>query len=353
MDTITMSEVTELTDPKLKAIAKRVLQTFQVAAEKAVAHEAESANFPMPAAPDAAERIFHSRLKSLSPVQRQTAVLKVMASIKAPEAKRVAAFGELGKINLRSAVSVADEVKKLAMPTSLKFPMSHLTAAVAKIHGGVASSGTPASATAVTDNLEFRAHKVKCVDETNPEAFGDDEIMLGGATIDESGDTGKIPQFMVGNSFDDGEQKVYSPPKRLCSFNLNEGTTFPKSYFVTLALAEKDMGGFGDFLTQLYDKIKGRVIEAIAAAIGAAIGSTIPGLGTIVGAVVGWVLGKLVAWIIGLFSDDVFPPVTLSINIPSLNARWPGGKTDSPEKIATWTGHGGKYQLTYDWRLFA
>ena len=43
---ITMGEVTELTDPQLRKIAKRVAKEMALAIEKVVAHQAEPANFP-------------------------------------------------------------------------------------------------------------------------------------------------------------------------------------------------------------------------------------------------------------------------------------------------------------------
>ncbi|MEP7188012.1 MAG: hypothetical protein ABI901_02325, partial [Roseiflexaceae bacterium] len=126
------------------------------------------------------------------------------------------------------------------------------------------------------------------------------------------------------------------------------------SYFVTPVLAERDSGSFANFLDQLYDAVDTMVLDLIATAIGGAIGSTIPGLGTIVGAAVGFAVGKLIGWIIGLFNDDVFTVhPAIAVTIPSLNARWPGGLTDSPEGIITYEGHGAMYQLTYDWRMFA
>jgi hypothetical protein len=132
---------------------------------------------------------------------------------------------------------------------------------------------------------------------------------------------------------------------------------FPRSYFATLVLAEKDMGGFADFLSKLWEKVKGKVLEMVTAALGAAIGSligtdVIPGLGTIIGAVVGWVIGGLVKLLLELFGDDVFEPFGVSVSVPSLNAKFPGGTTDSPHPIR-YEGYGGMYDLTYDWQLSA
>jgi hypothetical protein len=195
---------------------------------------------------------------------------------------------------------------------------------------------------------------VRCDDETNPEFAGDDEIALGGLSVDETGETKQVGQFTVRNDFDDGEEKVYGPPKRFTFFNLQEGTTFPKDYAVTLVLAEKDMGGLHDFIVKLWEKVKDKVLEYAAAALGAAVGTaTFPGLGTIIGAVVGWALGKLIEWLIGLFSDDIFAPATLTCKIHGLANRFAGNKTDSPEGLVTFSGYGGRYSLTYDWRKFA
>jgi hypothetical protein len=354
-DIITMSEVAEIADPKVKAIAKRVLKELQLEAEKAVAHHAEPTTYPLSNDPDSGEQLFLSRFNQLNQTKRRIAVIKVMDSVKAPDSERKKFYGDLAAVNLRLSTTVEQQARKLTLPASIKFPMSHLIS-LSQTPGQVLVTHSIEGLTPqqTTDNLELRIHKVKCVDETNPEFWGDDEIALGGVAVDETGDTHKISQFLVGSSFDDGEQKTYSPPKRFTSFNLREGDKFPKTYCVTLALSEKDMGGFADFLNKLWSKVKEKVLALVAAAVGGAIGTAVvPGLGTIVGAAVGWALGKLVDWLIGLFGDDVFKPITVCVNIPSLNARWPGGKTDSPEGVLTYKAFGGTYQLTFDWRLFA
>jgi hypothetical protein len=122
---------------------------------------------------------------------------------------------------------------------------------------------------------------------------------------------------------------------------------------VTLVLAEVDMGGLPDFLNQLLNWVKAKVTAALAAALGGAIGASGGPVGAIIGAAVGVVVGLVFDLFKSIWEDDIFKPATVSVNIPSLNARWAGGKTDSPEGVITYTGHGGKYQVVYDWRLFA
>jgi hypothetical protein len=135
------------------------------------------------------------------------------------------------------------------------------------------------------------------------------------------------------------------------SFNLLEGTVWPKTYFVTFVLAEKDMGGLASFLNKLLDKVKAEVIAAITAAVGGTIGSVAGPLGTIIGAVVGWVVAQVFEWLKSWWSDDVFSPKTVSISIPSQNASWSGGAKDGPQHTVQFVGFGGTYRLTYDWFL--
>ncbi|HEX5110647.1 MAG TPA: hypothetical protein VFV95_19490 [Vicinamibacterales bacterium] len=355
-----ISQVVELSDARLKKIAKRTLRTLQLEAEKAVVHHAEPAKFRLAADPDSSERIFLARFKELNQTKQQAAVVKAMASVTAPEAQRQAFYGDLAKIDLRSETIVEKQVRARPFPADLRFPKSHLEAVIAGHvalqipHLQLVTQGDAILPQQVTDNLEFRVHKVRCDDETNPEFAGDDEIALGGLSVDETGDTKQVGQFTVRSDFDDGEQQVYVPPRRFTFFNLREGTTFPKDYAVTLVLAEKDMGGLHDFIVKLWEKVKSKVLEYAAAAVGAAVGSaTFPGLGTIIGAVVGWALGKLIEWLIGLFSDDIFTPVTLTCKINGLANLFTGNKTDSPEGLTTFSGYGGRYSLTYDWRKFA
>jgi hypothetical protein len=140
---------------------------------------------------------------------------------------------------------------------------------------------------------------------------------------------------------------VYSPPWRFTWFNMNEGNVFPKTYFVTMVLAEVDMGGVGDFLTALTNEIED---EVIAALVGVVI--TLP-FGPIIAAVVGFTAVKVFEALQNLWEDDMFKPFTASCTIPSLTARWPGGATDSPEHTVACSAHGGTYQVRYDWRMFA
>lgn len=354
MSGIVMSDVKELTDPKVRKIAMRVAKTFYLAAEKAVAHSVDASAYPMPSNPNAPEQIFASRFKELPQLKKSAAISRVMSFIKGPKENRVRLYGDLAQIDLGVDTEIRQQVKALPFPQKLRFPKTHLETLIHPISNVLYSGGVPQSLI-INDKLECRIHKVVCVDETNsfwePEWIGSDEILLGGSSIDATGVTKKIEAFDVG-SFDDGSVKEYPARKTFTIFNLLAGTEWPKSYFVIFALAEEDMGGFSNFLNALVDSVRDEVVTALSTAIGSAIGASGGPIGAIIGAAVGFAVGKIIEWLKSWWSDEVFDPVTVALQIPSLEYRWNEGSPVSPEEVIEFRGHNGHYQLTYDWRLY-
>lgn len=218
-------------------------------------------------------------------------------------------------------------------------------------------------AASTVNRLKLQVVRVKCEDETNPEIWGNDEIALGGVSIDEDGDTKKIAERYVGGGFKDGRSKTLN--WQYTWFNLNERNYWPKKYGVTLILAEKDNGGFSSFLSKLWEKTRNAVLNAIKKAAekaGVAIGAYLglPGIGAAIGKILGeaaaWVLDNVVKWIIKLFKDDIFKPFTVWVNLPSKSARWryangTWGSKQSPIYTVRYWGFGGRYRLDYRWQL--
>ena len=214
----------------------------------------------------------------------------------------------------------------------------------------------------VNKGLHFRLHKVKCIDETNPEWPGDDEIAMGGTAVPPTGNPTKVPEFMVRDDFDDGESKTYSPPRLLKTFSLGN-VSYPADFLMVLAIAEKDNGGLSQFLHDLWEAIKDEVaviIAAVGAAAGAAIGVAVGGtvgtaiggpLGTIIGAVAGAILGALVGWLISAIKDDIFTPQSAAVHLPKPNSTFAGGALTSPQFTMDFRDHGGHYRAWYTWQL--
>lgn len=237
--------------------------------------------------------------------------------------------------------------------------LAEIWGAVGEMDTGQADGSDMASIQAATNTLLLKIPRIKCVDETSPEWPGSDEIALGGVSVDETGDTKKIPEQYIGGGFDDGDQKVYRPAWRYHSFSLLEGQAWPKTYLVSLILAEKDHGGLSKVLDRAWEAIGKQVKQEIEKAVA---GVLQPALGPVVAAAIGkvaaWIVGQLAGWLIGGLQDDIFPPYTARVTLPSLNARWnyPNGQWGSPTsplQQAHFYGHGGHYLIEYYWELSA
>jgi hypothetical protein len=224
--------------------------------------------------------------------------------------------------------------------------------------GGVADSDADFEEYALTDKMGFWITRIKCVDETNPEFWGHDEIALAGVSVDEDGDTKKIAEKYIGGGFDDGDSKSYSN-WRYHWFSLREGSYWPKTYSVTMIPAEKDNGGLSDVLNtvwqQVRDKVKAAIENAVAGALTTYLG---PVIASAIGKAVAWIVDKLVGWIISWWKDDLFPPYTARVTTPSMSARWyySNGQWGNPQssiRTAHFYGHGGHYYIQYYWKFFS
>ncbi len=209
------------------------------------------------------------------------------------------------------------------------------------------------------DKLSFKIERVKCIDETNPEWPGSDEIAFGGISVDETGDTKKINERYVGGGFDDGDQKGYNPHLDYHWFNVREemvANQWPKQYAITLILAEKDHGGLNDALNSAWAHVKSHVKSMISKAVAGALTSYLgPVIAKAIGEAVAWIVDVFVGWLISLFKDDIFPPVNCFMNHAGPYAKFTiDGKWGSPRSRthrAHFYGHGGHYAIDYHWLL--
>jgi hypothetical protein len=177
--------------------------------------------------------------------------------------------------------------------------------------------------------------------------------------VDETGDTKKVGEQSVGDSFDDGEARNYSPHWRFTWFNLSEshllpGSKWPKIYFVTLCLAEKDNGGFSSALQDGWvivgNKVKEKVHDAVVGATEGLVGLAIA---EVLGQAAAWVVDELADYIIRLINDDLFPPYVALLEVPGFHHTFPGGSKTGPLQTANFIGHDGHYTVQYYWKLYA
>jgi hypothetical protein len=323
------------------AIVSRTVAMLKLAALKAAAHQADPKTYPLPADPSSFERILAARLASRPAAAQQRAAARAHSLLGGTVDARTRAFGDLGKLDVRSAKPIAELASTpLALDKAQLTKLATFRLADELIAAGAPKPPPPPSPPAAGKLLKVRIHRVICEDETDPEPFGDDEIGMGGVTIDETGDVHKVPAFTVGTSFDDHEQRIYNPPKTFASFDLTEGGShWPKSYALSIYLSELDNGGFPGFLQDLMNEAK-KWVSAL-------VNGWIPGLGTLLGVV----LDVFVGWLVALWEDDLFPAITIQTDIKSPQHVFASGTRTSGMKKYWTQAHGGKYWIWLDWQI--
>lgn len=345
-----------LSDPKLNYMAKRVANMARLATYRVIAKAGDPSKVVAPADKSSIEAIVLSRFLAQPAVKQQRGVQKAKAFMALPVASRKRKFGDLASIDLSSTKSISEMARTIPIPTAMRFDATHVRRLAADPSLFIEGFKRPDAEGGFTpqtdfDRLRLRIRKVKCNDETDGlwgSESGDDEIRMGGVKVDETGDVNKLDVFTVGNSFDDGESKTYNPPKTFAQFNLREGNSWPKTYYVSMVLAEQDNGGLPSYLSDLFKYTKDKVGEMVEQLGTAALGAE---LGKIVAAIAIAAFQALLDFFTEIWEDDVFPVITAYANINSLNHVFASGTRTSSEKSKWVAAHGGKYTVYFDWKV--
>ena len=123
----------------------------------------------------------------------------------------------------------------------------------------------------LSQHLRLRIHSVKCSDETNgawAERIGNDDIWLGGYTIAANGSTQVIAPWSLYAGFDDGDIKVFDPPRVMHRFAL--GAPGAQEFGIGLVLVEKDNGGMVAAITAIARLVQAQLQEQLQAQLAAA-----------------------------------------------------------------------------------
>lgn len=328
------------------AVVDRTVAVLKLAAFKAAANRAKPKTYQLPADASSFEQLLAGRLAT-RPALAQAAAVQWATRLAADPAAQTRLFGSLAKVDVRSARPVADLVHsaaplavnraQLEQAAQIRFA-DDLIAPPAPGTAQVMSATAPAG-----KSLKIRIHRVICEDESDGflgSEWGEDEIGIGGVTVDETGDVHKVSPWTVGTHFEDHDSKTYNPPKTFEAFDLSEGGNhWPKGYAASIYVSELDNGGFPGFISDVYNQVKVYV--------GALINGWIPGLG----ALVVMVLDVFFGWLVSIWEDDIFPAITIQTDIASPQHVFASGtRTSSIKKY--WTkAHGGKYWVWLDWQI--
>ncbi|MEU7531667.1 hypothetical protein AB0A74_38450 [Saccharothrix sp. NPDC042600] len=209
-------------------------------------------------------------------------------------------------------------------------------------------------------SLDFRVERVKCVDETNPEWPGDDEIVAGGLRVDHLGTTKKVSEWFVGDGFYDGKAKTYADPGRLfTSFDLTASGSWPRSFLAVVMMAEQDGSGFAAAVQAAWAKVKDKVTQVIAHVVATVLTPYVgAAIAEALGQLVGWLVGVFVDWLLELFQDDLFEARTAHVQLPHRyeflfnNPAHLGWTNHRLPSTSMWfTGHGGQYKVNVHWQV--
>ncbi len=192
--------------------------------------------------------------------------------------------------------------------------------------------------------LRLYLKEVRCLETTS--GPGDDEINLGGTVITASGETSIIDQFVVSDDFEDGDTAMYpslfkfldpahlldldkikqaktkaenAPGRVFAEWDIRTDLGWPAAYAATVAMAEKDDGGFWTFLKELAKRIIAEIEKALGKSLGTTIGAAIgsafgPPWGTVIGGLVGFIVGAALDELLGNNADDVLGVANLTMS---------------------------------------
>jgi hypothetical protein len=207
----------------------------------------------------------------------------------------------------------------------------------------------PAASMAQTPGkLVLQIHHVLCVKETSSGTFigtfGDDHMILGGVAITPGGKKTQIKAVGVGTFEEAGRHETFAPPKAFATIPV---ASTLRDYNVMLVLAEQDIkGGTDDFVRGLLTGSAAAGADSAKADGGASVVAAEAGKEIVKE------LGKLaVERLKTNAKDDIFPTQTVNVTLRKSDRLFANGKTMSPREKLTFNGHGGRYTITYSWKL--
>lgn len=203
--------------------------------------------------------------------------------------------------------------------------------------------------------FDFRITNVRCVDETEHEGFifsgeglANDAMRLQALFVTEDGDAHLTERrtgvFNLGSNYEDGT--TIGMDRFVGRMLIDDAQPYPLTLSVALFLIEEDW--FGD-LSDIEGAIRGYA-EATKATHGllSSVFGAIGGAGKIASSIgkIASVVEPGIANLVLSGGNDLFTPQDVSLVIPSFDAP-----LDAADRrgIVDFEGHGGHYQLTYEW----
>jgi hypothetical protein len=339
-------------EPELVRLVTPIARRWEAAALRVAAHHADPKKFALPADPNAPEMILAPRFNTIAkarPDRAKSAGVSAVDRLQVPKTQR-----KLKKVINIDFSDASKSVDVLVKPPASEISKNALLRLVDRKYAqlGVQRT-TQGEPPPPQKTVSMSLIRVVCIDETNGflgSEAGEDEIAMSGLTLDQSATEGLIAPFTVADDFDDGNRVDFSPAKRLFAMAVAGGASYPKHYFATLLMFEKDQGDLNETMEKVLRKFADEVAAKVAAWLGGKVGTIFGGplgtaAGALVGYLVGWLVGKFVNRMIAVWEDDPFNPRTLELIIPSATAPF-----NQPSLVFHFTGPG-EYAVRYRWTV--
>lgn len=297
-----------LQHPKLHLITDRVKGAINLAMEKVVAHNDKPQQYPLPSDPKSLERALHNLFSKLPNRKQKKMIDKASVAMNKSAAQRSQIYGDLMAVNLKSSVSIVEQVKALPPPANFKLTPKEVSDLINKVKTFAVkpkvktrSKAQPAVA-ATASELKFFIDSLTCNKKSE---LGKDEINLAGFAVDSVGGFLELAPFFVGK-FKKGDTKAVG--QNPFSFKI-DAIQFPATFSAGLFIIEKDLLHNTDAVNALIRVflaadlalalINGALL-VVALAGGPA--STALLAGVLVALMVVAVIGK---WVLPLLADDI------------------------------------------------
>lgn len=304
---------------------KERVEMFNACFVKACLHRLDPAKYPIGGNEKSMEQVALRVVNSFSQKRFEKVKAKIQSFANPTDSRRVSLLGKFNNIDLTKPV-ISGDLQARKSPGTQFFNWEKFR----KIN-------IPVTPAAKYSAMDFIVRSLHCVDETDPESPGDDDMLITGALYEINASTVVGSGFFAGN-FDDGDYNNFGE-YLFGSLPLSASSGYPKTMYCMFTLVEQDSDESGEQLA--YD-----INNALAQIGGKICDAWYPGCSAIINE-----LASIVNNIMStFFDDDYFPPKVISITLDSESEF---GDDGTSENLATGkvNGHDGAYKIGYKLRM--
>ncbi len=315
-----------------KAKAKDEAQALAAFVLKAMLHRIDPAVYPIDDKEGSVEKIALDAINKLSPSTFNKAKERTLVLWGDPH-KKSKLLGKFSSLDFKKK-TIAPDIRRIS---NIEFkPVLKKTNEVALLNAEKPALSFSNSKGPSPDNynlekpafnrLDLVLRKVHCVDETDPETMGDDDMVIGGLLVGASGNTNSANSLASGH-YDDGDITNHGAYP-FGTYSLNTTPGYPKVFYCILQLIEVD--------TDEADAAK--ALTDVMILVGTLVSSVNPAVGALVTAVAEAVQ-IFTGWLIGI-----------TLNLNSANKFGADGRSPNWH-TGNISDHGGTYRLGFYWQL--